>query len=226
MKIFKNISNKHGMYRIGFTVCILMMSLLVVSLTENSNQTTTQQVSVDNNKSVVNSAVNDDVVEKIVSNMQPKENVIQNVEPEHFTVEEVEDISFAPPVYGKILKQFSNNMPLYSKTMDDWRIHAGVDILCPLGSDIFSAADGLVADIGYDINFGNYIIVESNEFSCRYASVEACESIAVGTNVSNGQKLGTLADSCVSEICDEPHLHFEMKKDGLYVDPSEYILFE
>ncbi|MBR2405203.1 MAG: M23 family metallopeptidase [Clostridia bacterium] len=226
MKIFKNIGNKQGMYRIGFTVCILIMSLIVVSLTENSNQTQTQHADVDNSKPVINSGINDDDIDKIVSNMQPNENLIQHVESKPFIFEEADDTSFAPPVCGKILKQFSDNLPLYSKTMDDWRIHVGVDILCPLGTDVFSAADGLVADIGYDMNFGNYITVESNQFSCRYASVEANELITTGTKVSMGQKLGTLADSCVSEICDEPHLHFEMKKDGLHVDPSEYILFE
>ena len=141
-------------------------------------------------------------------------------------IKELEDLSFAPPVWGKISKKFSDNMPLYSKTMDDWRIHVGVDILCPLGSDIFSAGDGVVADIGYDINLGDYITVESNEFATRYASVVPDELVTIGTTVSKGQKLGILADSCVSEICDESHLHFEMKKDGIYIDPAEHILFE
>ena len=226
MKFLKDISNKQGMYRIAFTVCILVMSLVVISLTENSNQIENKEVSGDNNQAVANYSIENDDVEKIISDMQQKENVILSSESDSAPLKELEDLSFAPPVWGKISKKFSGNMPLYSKTMDDWRIHVGVDILCPLGSDIFSAGDGVVADIGYDINLGDYITVESNEFATRYASVVPDELVTIGTTVSKGQKLGTLADSCVSEICDEPHLHFEMKKDGIYIDPAEHILFE
>jgi len=226
MKFLKDISNKQGLYRIGFTVCILVMSLIVISLTENSVQTETKDVSVDNNKAVANYSIDNNEVEKIVSDMQPKESEVPSSESDSSALKETEVLSFAPPVWGKISKQFSDDMPLYSKTMDDWRIHVGVDILCPFGSDIFSAGDGMVSDIGYDINLGNYITIENNAFSCRYASVVADDLLTIGASVSKGQKLGTLADSCVSEICDEPHLHFEMKKDGVYIDPTEHILFE
>ncbi len=226
MRFFKDISNKQGMYRICFTVCILVMSLIVISFTENSNQTENQEVGDDNNKEVANYSIDDERVEKIVTEMQHEEDIHINTESGIVSVEENEVLSFAPPVWGKISKPFSDNMPLYSKTMDDWRIHVGVDILCALDSDVFSAGDGLVTDIGYDINFGNYVTVESNGFICRYASLLPDELISVGVGVSKGQKLGTLSDGCISEICDEPHLHFEMKKDGVYIDPAEHILFE
>ena len=54
MKFLKDISNKQGMYRIAFTVCILVMSLVVISLTENSNQIENKEVSGDNNQAVAN----------------------------------------------------------------------------------------------------------------------------------------------------------------------------
>ena len=226
MKFLNYIGYKHGLYRIGFTVCILVLSLVVISLTENSNDAVDKEVSVDNNQPVSNYSIENDDVEKVISDMQQEENVILNSEPVSVSLNKIEDVSFSPPVWGKVSKKFSDNMPVYSKTMDDWRIHVGVDILCPLGSDIFCAGDGVVADIDYDINLGDYITVESNGFTCTYAAVVPDESITIGGSVSKGQKLGELADSCISEICDESHLHFEMKKDGMYVDPAEHMLFE
>ena len=41
--------------------------------------------------------------------------------------------------------------------------------------------------------------------------------------VEKGQTIGTVGETASFEIADEPHLHFEMLKDSIYVDPSIYI---
>ena len=44
-----------------------------------------------------------------------------------------------------------------------------------------------------------------------------------GEEVEQGQAIGTVGNTGIFEIADEPHLHFEILKDSLQVDPSIYI---
>ena len=47
--------------------------------------------------------------------------------------------------------------------------------------------------------------------------------MVVGENVKAGQTLGTVGNSATFEILDDPHLHFEILKDGVAVDPEMYV---
>ena len=46
------------------------------------------------------------------------------------------------------------------------------------------------------------------------------EFVSEGEQVSKGQTLGTVGNSAVFEIADEPHLHFVMLKDNENIDPK------
>ena len=48
-------------------------------------------------------------------------------------------------------------------------------------------------------------------------------SVKVGETVEKGQAIGTVGDSSISELADEPHLHFGVKVDGVSVNPLDYI---
>lgn len=134
-------------------------------------------------------------------------------------------LEFQKMVDGTIIKPYSPNELIYSETMDDWRIHNGVDIACPIGSDIVSAERGVVKSVKYDINYGNTVIVESDEYTLIYSSLSSEVAVSEGETISKGQLIGKSADSCMIEICDEPHIHFEMTKNNTQVDPLEYIHF-
>ena len=49
------------------------------------------------------------------------------------------------------------------------------------------------------------------------------EFVVEGENVKQGQTLGTVGNSATFEILDDPHLHFEILKDGNSIDPEMYI---
>ena len=51
---------------------------------------------------------------------------------------------------------------------------------------------------------------------------ELAEGIAAGATVKQGQQLGTVGDTAVVEMADEPHLHFEVTAKGISVDPLDY----
>ena len=49
------------------------------------------------------------------------------------------------------------------------------------------------------------------------------EGIEVGGTVEMGQVIGYVGDSALVEIAEEPHVHLEMKINGDYVDPLDYV---
>ena len=52
-------------------------------------------------------------------------------------------------------------------------------------------------------------------------SKELSEGIAAGAAVKRGDVIGTIGDTAVVEMADEPHLHFEVTVKGISVDPLE-----
>lgn len=213
-----------GMYKVAFTLCIFVLCIITVVITGNYEKSATTDLKIEDfeNETVIPS----ENIEEYEKSKEAKESIIseKNNEISEDVSEVVEYIpDFIPPVPGDVLKDFSGTIPIYNKTMDDWRIHTGIDILCPYGTAVTASEKGTVTDVGYDMLWGNYVEVSLNDFILRYTSLESGIMHMVGDEVRKGDIIGYLSDSCVSEICDEPHFHFEMKKSGEYVDPGEYI---
>jgi len=137
-----------------------------------------------------------------------------------------EAVEFMPPLLGSVIKVYSPDKPIYSATMDDWRIHYGVDVDAEEGTDVVSAESGIVQFCGFDSTLGYSVIVSTGEYECIYGSLESGLYVNEGQQISKGEIIGCVGDSMISEICDNTHLHFEMKKNGEYVNPLEYISFD
>ncbi len=225
LKKFFNQNN--GFYKVMFTVCILVLSLVIISFTENSDFT--DAPATENQKKTVDETViNKDSIQTVIDSLDKNLNVSNKVDnpatPKTKNVEK--EYLFTRPLYGKIIKPFSVEIPLYSKTMDDWRIHEGVDVACVLGSEVYACEDGVVEEVGYNMLFGNFVTLKCGDYLLKYASLSSDISFAKGDNVYKGQVIGTVDSSCVSEICDEPHFHFEVSKNGELIDPCSIIMFE
>ncbi|MBQ4526572.1 MAG: M23 family metallopeptidase [Clostridia bacterium] len=225
-KFISFIKKEKGLYRIAFCICIIFLCVLTLIVT-SYEESKPMSFSTNVEKS------NEDLFDK--SGDESKKN---SVEPEIVSgvyhvdektsderMPELNDMSFAPPISGEVIKEFSPNYPLYSKTMDDWRIHEGIDIKTNKGESVLAAQSGMVDYVGFDLNMGYTIIIKNNEFECIYMSLSPDVSVKVGDYVIRGQHIGTISDSAVSELCDGIHLHFAIKKDGYFVNPSEYIYY-
>ena len=137
------------------------------------------------------------------------------------------DPTFQKPIDGEISKEFAKDSLIYSETLKEWTTHFGIDIKAERASVVKAAAEGTVKYIKNDPRFGLTIIIEhSNGFETRYANLLTSEFVSEGEEVKAGQTIGTVGDSAVYEIVDEPHLHFEILKNNENVNPSEYIKFE
>ena len=99
-----------------------------------------------------------------------------------------------------------------------YRTHMGIDYAAPSGTPIFSVANGRVTHIGYSGAFGNLIILEHpGNYHTYYAHLSNYNvELAVGNEVRRGLEIGYVGSTGRST---GPHLHFELRKNGVYIDP-------
>lgn len=137
-------------------------------------------------------------------------------------------LSFVSPIVGTVVKPHSVTTPVFSETLDEWRIHVGVDISADEAAEVFAAESGVVSAVYKDPMLGHTVEIKHDDSHVTRYSNLAADSITleVGQEIKAGAKLGSIGDSSVSELCDEPHLHFEMLVDGKQVNPLDYITEE
>ena len=132
--------------------------------------------------------------------------------------------TFIAPISGTVVKSHSTTVPVYSETLEEWRIHTGIDISCDEGASVFAACDGTVSAVRSDPLLGKTIeITHEGGIKTVYSNLAADGLVAVGKEVRAGEKIATVGDTSISELADEAHLHFAMYVNGVSVDPLDYI---
>lgn len=98
--------------------------------------------------------------------------------------------------------------------------HGGIDVTAPFGTPVTSAAEGVVVDVRRDSWFGLSVRVDHrNGYESRYAHLQET-IVSVGDVVSPGATIGFVGSTGFST---GPHLHFEIRRDGMTLDPERYI---
>ena len=134
------------------------------------------------------------------------------------------ELSFQKPVEGEIVKEFAKDNLIFSETLQEWTVHTGIDIKADKTTVVKSAEAGTVKSIKNDPRYGLTVVVEhENGFETVYSNLLTSEFVVENEKVEKGQSLGTVGNTAVFESADEPHLHFEILKDSIQVDPSIYI---
>ncbi len=135
------------------------------------------------------------------------------------TIEAFRNDSFILPLSGDVDRKFSSN-PVYDETMEDWRTHGGVDFLGNRGDDVLSIGNGKVTKVIFDPTFGYTIEVYYGDFIGRYCGIEQGTAVGIDDVVTKGGIIGKIGDiPCESK--QESHLHFEVVRDGVAIDPME-----
>ncbi len=133
------------------------------------------------------------------------------------------------PVFGVIYKDHDLSNAVFSVTMNDYRVHHGVDIECSEGAEVVSCAYGTVTAVGKDPFMGTTVVIDHGDGLVSYyqnLSEKLAEDIEEGTEVYAGQLIGTVGESAIIEISDEPHLHFEMRLADKEIDPRTMLDYD
>ena len=100
------------------------------------------------------------------------------------------------------------------------RQHTGVDFAASYGTQIYSWKSGTVTFAGWSGGYGNFIEVNHNDGTVsRYAHCSSI-SVSVGQQVATGQVIGYVGSTGNST---GSHLHFEIKVNGSFVNPLNYL---
>lgn len=136
----------------------------------------------------------------------------------------IADPVFVKPTEGEIVVNFAKDSLIYSNTLQEWVTHNGIDIKAEKTAIVKASEEGVVKSIKNDPRYGISVVIEhAKGFSTVYSNLLTAEFIKEGENVNKGQTIGTVGNTATFEIADEPHLHFEIIKDGEYVDPEIYL---
>ena len=158
------------------------------------------------------------------SNVEKNESEKVEKEQKEETAKENEEPVFTKPVEGEISVNFAKDNLVYSETLQEWVTHNGIDINAEKTTVVKASADGTVKAIKNDPRYGITVILQhQNGYETVYSNLLTAEFVKEGEDVTTGQTLGTVGNTATFEIAQEPHLHFEILKDGENVDPNLYI---
>lgn len=134
------------------------------------------------------------------------------------------ELNFEKPVDGEIIREFAEDNLIYSNTLQEWTTHTGIDIKADKTTVVKASEEGIVKTIKNDPRYGLSIIVEhANGFKTVYSNLLTSEFVVEGEKVQKGQSLGTVGSTAAFEVADDTHLHFEILKDSVQVDPNIYL---
>ena len=98
--------------------------------------------------------------------------------------------------------------------------HAGIDIGAPLYTKIYAPNDGTVVFSGWRGGYGNIVILDHGQgVTTRYAHASKL-LVKVGQQVKKGDKIALMGSTGQST---GSHLHYEIRVDGVAIDPLKYL---
>lgn len=119
---------------------------------------------------------------------------------------------------------YASNYLLYNETLDEWATHLGIDLIAPSGTSVVAVYDGVIESINYTILDGTIITIKhTDNLKTVYKSLSSEVAVTEGQKIAKGQAIGSVSDSATSESKLGAHLHFEVFKDGVNVDPLEFL---
>ena len=124
------------------------------------------------------------------------------------------------PVQAEISSGFGRRKDPFS---EENKFHYGVDLAAESGTPVKAALAGRVLVSEYQEGYGNMVLLDhGNGFSTLYAHNQE-NNVQEGAWVAKGELISKVGSSGRST---GPHLHFEVRKNGQYLDPTEFLPVE
>ena len=154
-------------------------------------------------------------------NNKVSSNSTSNVSNTKNTATSVKPLSFSKAIDGNIGKPYSIDKVVYSKTLELWKTHDGIDISAEIGTNVKSIEKGIVEKVYEDSFYGVTVIIDHSQgYKSSYSNLDKKVSVKEKQTVNKGQVIGKIGNTSIGEIKDEPHLHFTLFKDNNNVDPT------
>ena len=222
----KKLLEKDGFY-LALFVCICLVAIGGVWFTKNNvDELTSNDLFV--NKTNDNSKIEEDEVHLIEKETEKEDSIPTSTESNENlqkAKEKQENKSSKLSFLGnEVVREYSEKEPSYSKTLDLWEIHKGLDISAEKCYEIKSLLNGKVVNVFKDDKHGMSVRVQSdNNVVVVYSNLDEKISVEKGQEVTEGQILGTVGNTTSVESEDGTHVHIEAFKGEESIDPMTFI---
>ena len=131
---------------------------------------------------------------------------------------------YAPCNDGKVSRNYADTTLVWSPTLKQYSTHLALDFTSE-DKNVYASCDGTAQEVGYNSLDGYYVILSHKEgYVTKYLSLDAESTLKQGATVKQGQLLGKMSTTQGSESLDGDHVHFEVLKDGVNVNPLEVMV--
>ncbi len=133
--------------------------------------------------------------------------------------------TFVVPIKNAtIAKDYSASELQYNNTLKQWEIHKAIDFIAGDNLNVYAVSDGTISNVYTNYLEGTVVEISHKDgLVSIYKSLNKDVQVSVGAKVSAGTVLGTVAESMAQELNTGAHLHFEMLKNGVKVNPNDYL---
>ncbi|MCP5242853.1 MAG: M23 family metallopeptidase [Burkholderiales bacterium] len=127
----------------------------------------------------------------------------------------------APLDFSRISSGFSNAR--FHPVLKKWRAHKGIDYAAPTGTPVKATANGKVTFAGTQRGYGKLIIIKhDDQYETAYGHLSGfAKRLSNGARVSQGDVIGYVG---MTGMATGPHLHYELRVNGVQRDPSKIAL--
>ena len=161
------------------------------------------------------------LVNNITDNFVPAGSVIflPDAKLDSVTIREINGDLFHRPLHGGYY--ISSRYGWRDNPFSGYRtFHNGMDMATARGTSIYAALEGTVVDTGYDVTFGNYVIISHHSgYQTLYGHMTTILT-SPGRHVTTATKIGTVGNTGQST---GPHLHFTVFKNHSTINPSSLL---
>ena len=118
---------------------------------------------------------------------------------------------------------YSDAELVFNPTQGHWATHQGVDLVAEAGTAVKCSFDGTVKTVTDDSFHGTTVVISHDGgYETTYKLLDEV-SLKVGDKVAEGDTIGTVSGDALAEMAQGAHLHLELSKDGVLVDPTSYM---
>ena len=137
-------------------------------------------------------------------------------------------ISFIMPVNNATaIEEYSESL-VFNQTLNRYSTHKAMDFFAPEGTSVFAVYDGKVTNIENNpLLTGVTITIDhGNGLQTFYNSLADGDSVFIGQSVKQGDVIGQVSVSNRQEYKESAHLHFEVREDGININPEKYLTLQ
>lgn len=122
-----------------------------------------------------------------------------------------------------VVKDYADDRLRFNESLNRWEIHLVLD-LSSENSSVYSICDGVVVSVESNSLDGFVVKIEhADGFESIYSSLSDDVKVKAGDKVTKGQQIGSASNTATNESKSGGHLHLMMLKNGVEVDPNNYL---